>query len=61
MPQSALFVTWNTVGRRGDYRLRGCIGNFQPMPIREGIAEYALISALEDSRFSELIDAPRGL
>lgn len=47
----ALFITWNTVGRRGDHRLRGCIGNFTPMPIREGIAEYALISAFEDSRF----------
>ncbi|KAG8774908.1 hypothetical protein FRC19_002365 [Serendipita sp. 401] len=47
----ALFVTWNTLSRRGEPRLRGCIGNFGPMPIRDGIAEYALISALEDHRF----------
>jgi len=46
-----LFVTWNTLNRRGDPRLRGCLGNFSPMAIRAGIAEYALISAFEDSRF----------
>jgi len=46
-----LFVTWNTISRRGDRRLRGCIGNFNPMNIRSGIAEYALVSAFEDYRF----------
>lgn len=46
-----LFVTWNTLNRRGESRLRGCIGNFSPMSIRSGIAEYALVSALEDRRF----------
>lgn len=50
----ALFVTWNTLSRRGDLRLRGCIGNFSPQPIRAGIAEYALISAFEDRRFRQI-------
>lgn len=50
---SPLFVTWNTRSSRSGRpsRLRGCIGNFEPMPIREGLAEYALISAFRDSRF----------
>ncbi|QRV91284.1 AMMECR1 domain-containing protein [Ceratobasidium sp. AG-Ba] len=48
-----LFVTWNTVSTRlmGGVRLRGCIGNFEPMQLEEGIKEYALISALHDHRF----------
>ncbi|KAH0839635.1 hypothetical protein J3R83DRAFT_551 [Lanmaoa asiatica] len=51
-----LFVTWNArsshPGRAT--RLRGCIGNFEPMSIHEGIAEYALISAFKDSRFRKI-------
>lgn len=52
----ALFVTWNTRSSRPGRpsRLRGCIGNFEPMPIREGITEYALISAFRDSRFRRI-------
>ncbi|KAG9103982.1 hypothetical protein FRC06_006421 [Ceratobasidium sp. 370] len=48
-----LFVTWNTVSSRlmGGVRLRGCIGNFEPMSLEEGVKEYALISALHDHRF----------
>ncbi|CAE6418718.1 unnamed protein product [Rhizoctonia solani] len=48
-----LFVTWNTVSSRflGGTRLRGCIGNFEPMSLDEGIKEYALISAFRDHRF----------
>jgi len=34
--------------------LRGCIGIFEPMPIRGGIAQYALISAFQDSRFKRI-------
>ncbi|KIJ70452.1 hypothetical protein HYDPIDRAFT_143849 [Hydnomerulius pinastri MD-312] len=51
-----LFVTWNTRSSRPGRapRLRGCIGNFEPMPLREGIAEYALISAFKDSRFRKI-------
>jgi hypothetical protein len=42
---SPLFVTWNTVSSRlmGGVRLRGCIGNFEPMSLDEGLKEYALI------------------
>lgn len=42
-----MFVTWKI----GD-NLRGCIGNFSPLPLYTGLQEYALISALRDSRFS---------
>lgn len=43
--RSPLFVTWNTVSSRflGGVRLRGCIGNFEPMGLEEGLKEYALI------------------
>ncbi|KAG8933393.1 hypothetical protein FRC02_011928 [Tulasnella sp. 418] len=47
-----LFVTWNIrSSTTSSIRLRGCIGSFQPLNIREGLQEYALISALNDSRF----------
>jgi len=51
-----LFVTWNTVPSRpgGRSRLRGCIGNFGAMSLVEGLADYALISALQDHRFSPI-------
>ncbi|KAF9057482.1 alport syndrome [Panaeolus papilionaceus] len=48
-----LFVTWNTA-HGDDWRLRGCIGNFEPMLLHDGLAKYALISAFEDSRFREI-------
>ncbi|OHT07572.1 hypothetical protein TRFO_05224 [Tritrichomonas foetus] len=41
-----MFVTWKI----GD-ALRGCIGNFKPLPLYSGLQEYALISALKDFRF----------
>ncbi|KAL7810110.1 AMMECR1 domain-containing protein [Trichoderma aethiopicum] len=47
-----LFVTWNTVDPAdGEVSLRGCIGTFESQPLAEGIPEYALISALQDTRF----------
>ncbi|KAL4075725.1 AMMECR1 domain-containing protein [Scleroderma yunnanense] len=51
-----LFVTWNSRSSRPGRppRLRGCIGNFDPLPLRDGIAEYALISAFKDSRFKRI-------
>jgi len=51
-----LFVTWSTRASRPGRpsRLRGCIGNFEPQPLREGLAEYALISAFQDSRFRKV-------
>ncbi|KJZ77171.1 hypothetical protein HIM_03492 [Hirsutella minnesotensis 3608] len=45
-----LFVTWNTVSD-GDTSLRGCIGTFEAQPLAMGIPEYAVISAVQDSRF----------
>lgn len=51
-----LFVTWNTRSSRlgGQPRLRGCIGCFEPLNLHEGLAEYALISALRDTRFRRI-------
>ena len=46
-----LFVTWK-IGR--EERLRGCIGTFSPLPLHSGLQEYALTSALKDSRFSPI-------
>jgi AMME syndrome candidate gene 1 protein len=46
-----LFVTWST-GR--DKRLRGCIGTFSPLNLHDGLREYALTSAIQDSRFNPI-------
>lgn len=46
-----LFVTWK-IGR--DKRLRGCIGTFTAMHLHAGLREYAITSALKDSRFSPI-------
>jgi AMME syndrome candidate gene 1 protein len=53
---SPLFVTWNIRSSRSGRapRLRGCIGSFEALPLREGLAEYALISAFRDSRFRKI-------
>ncbi|KFA62070.1 hypothetical protein S40285_02118 [Stachybotrys chlorohalonatus IBT 40285] len=57
-PASApLFVTWNTVEDDGDTSLRGCIGTFEAQPLAVGIPEYAVISALHDTRFSPVARA----
>ncbi|KAJ4292952.1 hypothetical protein N0V88_005615 [Collariella sp. IMI 366227] len=48
--ESPLFVTWNTVSR-GGHSLRGCIGTFEAQDLDEGLSSYALISALQDTRF----------
>ncbi|EXX79922.1 hypothetical protein RirG_000980 [Rhizophagus irregularis DAOM 197198w] len=39
--QYPLFVTWNIVNH-GQTRLRGCIGNFEPLPLHSGLKEYAI-------------------
>lgn len=50
--ESPLFVTWNAFSpRHGEYNLRGCIGTFEAQPIEHGLSSYAIISALEDTRF----------
>ncbi|KAL1924701.1 uncharacterized protein VTP21DRAFT_4355 [Calcarisporiella thermophila] len=48
-----LFVTWN-ISKNGQTRLRGCIGNFDALPLHEGLKQYALTSALNDKRFSPI-------
>ncbi|KAI9104744.1 AMMECR1 domain-containing protein [Phlyctochytrium arcticum] len=52
-----LFVTWNTLHKDGSARLRGCIGNFDPLPLHSGLKDYALTSALRDRRFSPITSA----
>ncbi|KAL6754054.1 AMMECR1 domain-containing protein [Haematococcus lacustris] len=49
---SALFVTWNIQHSSGEWRLRGCIGTLEPRQLRPALRDYALISALRDSRFA---------
>lgn len=49
--RSPLFVTWK-IGR--DQRLRGCIGTFSELNLHSGLKEYALTSALKDSRFDPI-------
>lgn len=45
-----LFVTWKSTTTE-EPSLRGCIGNFSPLPLTGGLKDYALIAALQDSRF----------
>ncbi|EGF78573.1 hypothetical protein BATDEDRAFT_90717 [Batrachochytrium dendrobatidis JAM81] len=49
--QFPLFVTWSLT--RTD-ELRGCIGNFSAMPLHKGLEEYAIVSALQDTRFNPI-------
>lgn len=52
-----LFVTWNTLDGDDDdseVSLRGCIGTFEDQDLAEGIPEYAIISAVQDHRFSPI-------
>lgn len=46
-----LFVTWK-IGK--EHRLRGCIGTFNAMHLHSGLREYAITSALKDSRFTPI-------
>ncbi|XP_060598922.1 nuclear protein AMMECR1-like [Ruditapes philippinarum] len=46
-----LFVTWK-LGK--DKRLRGCIGTFSATNLQCGLREYAVTSAMRDSRFSPI-------
>ncbi|KAJ1938305.1 hypothetical protein GGF37_004861 [Kickxella alabastrina] len=45
-----LFVTWTKYSNKAS-QLRGCIGNFAPLPLTVGLHDYALTSALNDPRF----------
>lgn len=44
-----LFVTWK-IGK--ERKLRGCIGTFNDMHLHQGLREYAITSALKDTRFN---------
>jgi uncharacterized protein (TIGR00296 family) len=46
-----LVVTW-FIG--SEQKLRGCIGTFTPMNLAQGLREYAITSATNDSRFSPI-------
>ncbi|CAF2060737.1 unnamed protein product [Rotaria magnacalcarata] len=46
-----LFVTW-LIG--SEQKLRGCIGTFTPIDLAQGLREYAITSATNDSRFSPI-------
>lgn len=46
-----IFVTWETAK---DRRLRGCIGTFSAKNLHVGLQEYAVTSALKDSRFDPI-------
>ncbi|KAG1442951.1 hypothetical protein G6F56_010853 [Rhizopus delemar] len=48
-----LFVTWH-INSGSQSKLRGCIGNFTPLKLRDGLSKYALISALKDARFNPI-------
>lgn len=52
--ETPLFVTWNTNSARRGHSLRGCIGTFEPQELDEGLASYAITSAIHDSRFSPI-------
>jgi len=58
--ESPLFVTWNTVSRGGHMNLRGCIGTFEDQDLEDGLASYAVTSAMHDTRFDpvELDELP---
>lgn len=56
--ESPLFVTWNKASASsGRYSLRGCIGTFETLALTEGLAQYALIAALHDTRFEPITRA----
>ena len=50
-------MTWSKTVRHApddEPHLRGCIGTFQATPIHAGLADFALTSALRDSRFAPI-------
>lgn len=47
--EAPLFVTWK---KHPSQELRGCIGNFGKLNLGAGLRDYALVAALQDSRFS---------
>jgi uncharacterized protein (TIGR00296 family) len=50
--QSGLFVTWMK-----NSKLRGCIGDFDLLPLYSGLQEYAVLSGTKDDRFSPITES----
>jgi len=51
-----LFVTWKVRSNLSDeWRLRGCIGTFAHKPLAAALREYAITSALHDTRFDPIV------
>jgi len=50
-----LFVGWKK-GKNGGgaHKLRGCKGTHGYLPLNEGLKQYAILSAFEDTRFSQI-------
>jgi len=48
-----LFVSWHA-DQGAQQRLRGCIGNFEALPLHSGLKQYAIISATKDRRFNPI-------
>eukprot|EP01111_Echinosteliopsis_oligospora_P008559 TRINITY_DN2432_c0_g1_i2.p1 TRINITY_DN2432_c0_g1~~TRINITY_DN2432_c0_g1_i2.p1 ORF type:complete len:109 (-),score=15.64 TRINITY_DN2432_c0_g1_i2:277-558(-) len=50
-----LFVTWKKKIRRrsNDSELRGCIGTFKAKKLHAGLSEFAVTSAVRDSRWNQ--------
>jgi len=50
-----LFVGWKKRGKNGGpgpHKLRGCKGTHGSLPLNEGLMQYAILSAFDDSRFT---------
>jgi uncharacterized protein (TIGR00296 family) len=50
--QCPMFVTWKKKGK-----LRGCIGDFNPLPLYQGLQQYAVISGTRDHRFKPIVES----
>jgi len=51
-----LFVGWKKERKQGGQKLRGCKGTHGILPMHEGLKQYALLSAFDDSRFSQVTE-----
>jgi uncharacterized protein (TIGR00296 family) len=51
-----LFVGWKKTCKDGGEKLRGCKGTHGTLPLHEGLRQYALLSAFDDSRFRPVAD-----
>ncbi len=47
-------MTWKKQSHVDEPSLRGCIGNFSPLPLHDALKDYALISAIQDRRFDPI-------